>query len=170
MKQAILEKKWVVVYTRSKWEKKVDQLLKEQCIHSFCPVVKRRRQWADRSKEVEFPLFSSYVFVHADPKEELMVRRTSGVVDFIYHCGRPAVVRASEIDRIRSLVMEYKDVETIPLQKLHIGDKVKIKEGPLVDWQGEVIQINGKSVIMVMEVLNCALLAKVKAHQTKLVG
>jgi len=57
---------WMVLYTRSRWEKKVDKLLKEQNIISYCPVVKTSKQWADRSKTVEIPLFNSYLFVRAN--------------------------------------------------------------------------------------------------------
>ena len=56
-------KKWLAVYTRPRWEKKVDQLLKEQGTESYCPLNKVKRKWSDRVKTVEEPLFKSYVFV-----------------------------------------------------------------------------------------------------------
>src|SRR5690606_39358625 len=76
---SVKRKNWYVVYTRSRWEKKTDLLLKEKSIQSFCPIVKTRRKWADRNKVVEFPLFSSYLFVYADPREQVQVRQTAGV-------------------------------------------------------------------------------------------
>ena len=63
-------KKWRVIYTRSNWEKKADELLKRSGLNSFCPVVKTQRKWADRKKTIEIPLFSSYLFVQVDPREE----------------------------------------------------------------------------------------------------
>lgn len=166
--KATSKKNWYVVYTRSRWEKKADQLLKEQDILSFCPVVRTKRKWADRNKMVEFPLFSSYLFVYADLREQLTVRQTAGVVNFVYHCGKPAVIRDEEISRVRDLVKRYPDLESVNLQTLNIGDKVKLRNNELFGWQGEVIEIQGKSVVMVMELLNCALIAKIKIPQHEL--
>lgn len=167
--KAANKKNWYVVYTRSRWEKKADQLLTEKNIRSFCPVVKTTRKWADRNKVVEFPLFNSYLFVYADLKEQLTVQQTPGVVNFVYHCGRPAVIREDEITRIQEIVRSYSDVETVGLPNIRIGDKVKMKDAELTDLQGEVIEIQGKSVVMIIEPLNCALVAKVKVDQSDLV-
>jgi hypothetical protein len=43
-------KNWFVIYTRARWEKKVDQLLKQQGINSYCPMRTVENQWADRKK------------------------------------------------------------------------------------------------------------------------
>lgn len=164
-----MQKNWYVVYTRSRWEKKADQLLREQDIHSFCPLVKTRRKWADRNKTVELPLFSSYLFVHADLREQIAVRQTAGIVNFVYHCGKPATIDDTEIERIREIVQHYPDVETLNLPDFQVGDKVKMKNGNLVDWRGEVVEIHGKSVVMIIEPMNCALIAKVKVPQSALI-
>ena len=36
-------KQWHVIYTKSKWEKKVDNLLLQQGFDSWCPVEKKER-------------------------------------------------------------------------------------------------------------------------------
>jgi transcription antitermination factor NusG len=63
------EKLWHVIYTKSKWEKKVDSLLLQRGFESWCPVQKKERQWSDRKKIIEEPLFRSYVFVKAAKEE-----------------------------------------------------------------------------------------------------
>src|SRR5205085_12502494 len=133
--------KWLVVYTKSRWEKKVDKLLKTQKIQSFCPLVKTNRRWVDRNKLIELPLFSSYLFVNGDQKELLKVRQTIGVVNFVHHCGKPATLNDTEIERIRSLVDNYQDIETVSLPRIKVGDIMKIQDGVLLDWQGEVLKI-----------------------------
>jgi transcription antitermination factor NusG len=149
---------WMVVYTRSRCEKKVDMLLQNQKIQSFCPTIKTKRRWVDRTKTVELPLFGSYLFVNANPKEQLLVRQTFGVVNFVNHCGKPVRIDEAEIQRIKYLVDLYDhDVEAVPIPRIKIGDDLKIENGLLLDWQGEVIKINGKSVVMFMKELNCAL-------------
>lgn len=153
---------WMVIYTRSKYEKKVDQLLKLQNIRSFCPVVKTRRKWADRYKTVDLPLFNSYVFVYVTPQEQARVLQTVGVVNFVYFCNKPAIVPSSDIERIQSLLNQYTDLETVSVNSLKAGDPVVFKNGILFDHQGEVLEVRGKSVLIVIRQLDCALVAKVK--------
>lgn len=155
----------MVLYTRSRWEKKVDQLLKEQNITSYCPVVKTIKRWADRSKTVEIPLFTSYLFVQASPMDLERITQTSGVVAYITFCGKPAIVRDNEIENIRSIVRNYADVEAIPLTNLQIGDEAIIVDGPLFNQRGEVQQVNGKSVVMVIKSMNCALTVKIESKE-----
>ena len=161
-------KKWMVVYTRSKSEKKVDQLLKMQNIESFCPTTKVRRKWADRIKTVEIPLFNSYIFVRINATEELRVLQTAGVLNFVHFCGRPAEVPVADIDRIRSIVSTYSDIEVVSAKSLKVGDTIVVKEGVLFDCQGEVLEVHEKSVLIVIKQLDCALTAKVKVEYDQL--
>lgn len=153
---------WTVVYTRSNYEKKVDQLLKLQNIESFCPTIKTKRKWADRLKMVEMPLFNSYVFVRANEREQLQVLQTPGVSHFVLYGGKPAVVPSSDIERVRLLINHYTDVESVSMKSLNIGDEIKVKDGILFDCQGEIVGIHGKSVLIVLKQLDCVLMAKVK--------
>ncbi|AMR33524.1 hypothetical protein A0256_19900 [Mucilaginibacter sp. PAMC 26640] len=152
---------WMVLYTRSRWEKKVDQLLKEQNIVSYCPLVKTSKQWADRNKTVEVPLFNSYLFVRGNMTDLEKISQVPGVVSYITFCGKPAIVRDTEIENIKDIVKNYSDIETIPLANLQIGDEAMIIDGPLYNQRGEVQQVNGKSVIMVIKSMNCALTVKI---------
>ncbi|HRX93358.1 MAG TPA: transcription termination/antitermination NusG family protein, partial [Chitinophagaceae bacterium] len=63
IKKAETNKRWLAVYTKPRWEKKVNKLFKEKGLESYCPLNKVRRKWSDRMKIVEEPLFKSYVFV-----------------------------------------------------------------------------------------------------------
>lgn len=159
------EKTWMVIYTRSKWEKKVDRLLKEKGIESFCPLVKTNRKWADRNMLVEIPLFTSYLFVHIAASEQSLVRETMGVINFIYYNGKPATVDKCDIERIRSIIGKYKDIETISIRELSTGDRIKITQGALADLEGEVIEVKGKSVLISIRQLDCVLIAKVAVNQ-----
>ena len=156
-------KDWLVVYTRPRWEKKVDMLLQTNGIESFCPVRKVENQWADRKKIVELPLFSSYVFVKINSREEYKVRQTLGVLNFIYYMGRPAKIRDTEIDKIRDWMANYPDLEVVDLTTISIGDRVSIKNGVFTNQQGSVIKVQGKSVLMVLDNLECALVSRVDA-------
>ena len=79
-----INKKWFAIYTRPRWEKKVNLLLQEQGVESYCPLNKVRRKWSDRVKTIEEPLFKSYVFVKVSDEEKTTVRMTAGVMNFVY--------------------------------------------------------------------------------------
>lgn len=164
------KKNWMILYTRSRWEKKVDQLLKKQMIHSFCPLVKTNRQWVDRNKIIEIPLFQSYLFVHINAHEQARVMQTSGVINFISHCGKPATIKENEIERIRTIVNEYTDVETVSLKNINIGDTVKVTNGLFLNQEGEIAKIQGRSVVMVLDNINCALTVKINRKQLSFTG
>src|SRR4051812_19040982 len=57
---------WYLIYTRPRHEKKVHARLSELKIKSFLPTHKILRNWQDRRKYIEVPLFPSYVFVYLD--------------------------------------------------------------------------------------------------------
>jgi transcriptional antiterminator RfaH len=155
------EKKWLVIYTRPRWEKKVDQMLKQQGIESYCPLRIVENQWADRKKKVSLPLFNSYIFVHVTLREQSNVLYISGVLGFVYFMGKPAVVRDSIIEQVKANLTTYNDVEIIDLQTISVGDKVRIKQGIFTDQLGKIIQLQGKNVLMIFDSINCALVTRI---------
>ena len=56
------DKKWYALYTKPRWEKKIDASLIKKNIESWCPLQKIEKQWTDRKKIIEEPLFKSYIF------------------------------------------------------------------------------------------------------------
>jgi transcription antitermination factor NusG len=151
-------KKWLALYTRPRWEKKVHALLEEKGIESYCPLNKVRRQWSDRVKVVEEPLFKSYVFVRVDEGERTAVRLTSGAINFIYWNGKPAHIREKEIDTIRKFLDEHEDVELIPMQ-LKPHQRVIIKSGTFLGKTAEVLEVRKKKAKVAIESLGYHLVA-----------
>jgi transcriptional antiterminator RfaH len=151
------EKKWLLIYTRPKWEKKVDELLKQQGIESYCPLRQVENQWADRKKIVSLPVFNSYVFVRVDPRQEGQVLYTLGVIKYVYYMGKPAVIRDHIIEQIRKNLALYQNVEVVNMQSINVGDRVRIKQGVFINQSGQVIQVMGKRVLMVFDQIDCAL-------------
>jgi len=163
-----LEKNWLVIYTRPNWEKKVHQLLLTIGIESYCPIRLEEHTWADRKKMVSVPVFNSYVFVKINRHEESIVRQTLGVINFVYYLGRPAVVRDSEIEDIQRFLNDYPDLEIISIKELSLGERVKIRNGPFMNQEGDVIQIRGKNVLLKLENLESVLVTKVSAKNIEL--
>lgn len=160
-KSTIVTKKWLAVYTRPRWEKKVNQLLVEKGTESYCPLNKVRRKWSDRVKLIEEPLFKSYVFVKVNEDERTAVRMTPGVINFVYWNGKPAVIKEKEIGNIRKFLDEFENVEVHP-SNLEVNQRVKIITGPLMDQEGKVISVRHKTVKIAIDSLGYTLVAYIE--------
>src|SRR5262245_30753622 len=134
------QKFWFAVYTKPRCEKRVHQLLISRGVESYCPLNMVKKQWSDRVKIVEEPLFKSYVFVHISREEQLKVRMTNGVINFVYWLGKPAVIQRHEIDTIRRFLNEYEDIIVQPLEIVP-DSKVLIRQGILMDKEATVRRV-----------------------------
>jgi len=158
------------VYTKPRWEKKVNQLFRQKGIETYCPLNKIARRWSDRIKFVEEPLFKSYVFVRIPESELLSVRMTDGVVNFVYWCGKPAVVKEEEIVLIRKFLKEHQSVEMIQLPPIKEGARAVVQQGLFMNEQGVVVKVYRNKVELKLERLGCMLIATLDRSNVRLVS
>lgn len=159
--------KWYAIYTKPRWEKKVNTLLIEKGLESYCPLNKVRRKWSDRIKLVEEPLFKSYVFVKIDDEKRTEVRMTDGVVNFVYWDGKPAIIRDKEIQAIKKFLDEYENVQLIKIE-IRPDDRVRVVAGPLTDAEGKILEIKNKTAKVQIDSLGYILVAHI--NQDKLIS
>lgn len=154
-----IERYWYAVYTRPRWEKKVNELFERKGIDSYCPLNKTRRKWSDRMKIVYQPLIPSYVFVHVNEAEKAKVRMVDGVVNFVYYLGKPAVIREQEINLIKRFLGDYENVETRSVDVAE-GQRVRILSGVMTNKEGTVIRIEHNKALVYIESLGIELVAQ----------
>lgn len=129
-------------------------------IECYCPTTIQVRQWSDRKKKVETPLFASYVFVKLEEKNRNSVFRVIHVIRYLFWLGKPAVVRNSEIEAIKDwLNDERATVDVVPYKP---GDKLTVLDGPFKNQTGIVRDTNKKEVAVVLESLGCVVRMKWK--------
>lgn len=145
-------KKWYAIYTKPRWEKKIDSVLIRKGIESWCPLQKVERQWSDRKKIVEEPLFKSYVFVRIDDTERSKVLMTDGALNFVYYLGKPAVIKDEEVENIK-LYLAEKDarITIISDEGFSSGDLVKVNYGVFMDQEGTVVRGGKKKVYVQLQ-------------------
>jgi transcription antitermination factor NusG len=149
-----MEKKWYVLYTKPRWEKKIDTALIKKGVESWCPIQKVERQWSDRKKIIEDPLFKSYVFVYIEEAEKQKVLMTDGVLNFVYYVGKPAVIRDEEIELIKKYLDEKSArITTSTLDGFNDNDHVRVTHGVFMDREGTVIKGGKKKVYVKFESL-----------------
>jgi transcription antitermination factor NusG len=148
-------KQWLAIYTKPRWEKKVNNLLLNKGIESWCPLQKKVRQWSDRKKTIEEPLFKSYVFVYINNKtERTNVLSTDGVLNFVYYLGKPAIIKDEEINNIKHYLSETSlSLELIALEGFKQDDKVRINHGVFMDNEGTVLRSGKKKVYVEIKTL-----------------
>ena len=163
------EKKWHVIYTKSKWERKVDGLFEINGIESWCPVQKRERQWSDRKKIIEEPLFRSYVFVRINKEEHTKVLSTMGVVNFLYFEKKPAIIRDNEIETIKKyLGLSNATIQVVNMTAIPAETKVLINQGLFMGQKGEVIKASKKSVFVRLESINMMMIVEFKVEEVSI--
>jgi transcription antitermination factor NusG len=162
------EQKWYAVYTRVRWEKKVSELLSKRNIENYCPLNKVIRQWADRKKTVEVPLFTSYVFVRANESDHLQMKKTDGVINLVYWLGKPAIIRENEIDMIKLFLDEHKNV-SIERSPVNVQDMVRVISGPLMNYEGQVVAVKSNTVKIVLPTLGFTMSAEVETAKIEVI-
>ncbi len=130
---------WYAVYTRSRFEKSVRQELVRKGVETFLPLRHVTRNWSDRRKIIEEPLFRSYLFVYIPIRERLTVLKTSGVVGFVGPSqSRPVEVPEPEISAVRRFIEE--EIQIDPFPYLKQGERVYIRSGPFKGIEGFIIR------------------------------
>lgn len=150
---------WYVLYTKPKWEKKVAQQLQAIGIDCYCPLVTKERQWSDRKKKVEVPLFNSYVFVRLEEQDRALVFQSPGAVRYLFWLQKPAVVRDCEMDTIKKW-LSSPNVSEIEVSTYQVGDVIQVDSGPFVNQQAVVKEVTPSHYVLVLESMGCVLRMK----------
>lgn len=143
-------KHWYALYVKSRSEKKVLTQLEEQGFEAFLPLVTHVKQWSDRKKKVEEPLFKSYVFVHSTDKEHYPILNVYGVVKFVTFEHKAVVVPDNQILAIKRYINDFQEEENnLKNTELKEGQMVRIIAGPLMGLTGRLKSVKNKKYLIV---------------------
>jgi transcription antitermination factor NusG len=140
---------WFAVQTRPRHEKKVSAELREKGVSAFLPLVSSTRQWSDRSRVVEMPLFPQYVFVRIAQTLDtrVSVLRTNGVTSFVGTRGIGVPIPDEQMERVQTVVA--RGIPVTPHSFLNVGSRIRIRGGALDGLQGILIAVNGDQTLVV---------------------
>jgi transcription antitermination factor NusG len=139
--------RWYAVYTRTNHEKKVAEQLAAKTIESYLPTYQVSHTWKNRCKvQLDIPLFRNYVFARFAPAQCSSVLNTASAISIVGSGSRPAPLQDAEIEILRA-GLHLHNAE--PHRYVNIGDRARIKMGPLAGLDGIVLRkSNGLSLIM----------------------
>jgi transcriptional antiterminator RfaH len=146
--QAPGEKTWYAIYTKSRNEKKAHAALASSGIDSFLPLIKNLKQWSDRKKWVEEPLFRSYLFVHITSGDYYNVLNAFGVVRYVTFEGKAVPVPPQQILAIKQYI-NSEEILTEGNKVFEKGDKVEIFRGALKGLTGHLIRVQGRQKVKI---------------------
>jgi transcription antitermination factor NusG len=125
------KKTWFAVYVKSRSEKKVALEFEIEGIDFYLPLIKKLKQWSDRKKKVEVPLFNSYIFVYDLESSIPSILQIPGITWNVRHNGKPAFLRERELATIKRFIESGLTIEIGSVEDLEKGDQVKIMDGPM---------------------------------------
>jgi transcription antitermination factor NusG len=156
------EAQWHALYTRHQHEKTVAHVLSCKGFEVFLPLYWAVHRWKDRDKQVWLPLFPCYVFLHGGLWRQLDLLSTPGIHFVVTNGEGPAVLSTAEIGAIRQMIEGGARVEPHPFLK--VGDRVRVKAGPLTGVEGFLVRKKNRFRLVVsVELLGRSAAAEVDA-------
>lgn len=157
--------KWFAIYTKPRTEKKVNEQLLQFGYEVYLPLKKELRQWKDRLKKVEVPLFNSYMFVRVNAKQYYEIPKLiKGFVKFVTIGGQKIAVRDEEIETIKRM-LDYSSQIDVSNKDFRLNEKVEIKVGQLRGLQGKLVEFRGKYKIAIrIETIGMNLLVEINKN------
>lgn len=155
---------WYVFHTKPKNEKKVADRLQSKGYEVYLPLQKMLKQWSDRKKKVEEPLYKSYLFFRGTESDRQEAIQTPGIVRCLFYNGKPALARDEEIEAIKIFLGELENYPEATVNQFEIGDAINIKSGALKGLQGKYVDRHGDDLFLLVETMGRIVHAKLPAR------
>ncbi len=143
------EAKWHIAYTYPRSEKKVFSRTQQMGVESFLPLHTEKRYWSDRIKFIEVPLFSSYIFIKTPEFYIPRLMEINGISRFISFNRKFATIDDAEIQLIKDLLKETKDVKVLDKEEFRKGKRVRVVRGPFQGLEGTTVSEQGKNRLII---------------------
>jgi transcription antitermination factor NusG len=130
---------WFALRVRSNYERVAAIHLRDRGFEEFSPMYRTERQWSDRKKQIDLPLFPGYVFCRLNPEDRLPVLTIPGTVGLVEFGNGPSAVPDQQIESVRRMMGSGLLVAPWPF--LEVGQTVIIERGPLTGVEGILQEI-----------------------------
>jgi transcription antitermination factor NusG len=140
-----------------------------RALETSLPLDEAVRPWKNGCKvRVELPLFPGYVFVRIELRESFKVLSLPGAVFLVGSRSGPWPLPDSEITGLRTSVQGH---TFEPHPYVAVGQKVRIKSGPLADLTGYLVrQSGGLRVVLCVELIRRAAAVEVDVEDVEPIG
>jgi transcription antitermination factor NusG len=141
---------WFAVQTEYKHEFRVLRDLAAKGFETYLPLLRETRRWTDRTKVIEVPAFSSYLFLRHDSslQSRSRVLNTFGIHRILPDNHKPSPIADIEIESLRRALDS--NMHCVRCEVPAVGTKVRVKYGVLAGVQGQIVRINNKSRLVIL--------------------
>lgn len=141
-----LDGRWLCVQVRFGYEFKSVVGLKERGYETFLPVFEQKRQWSDRVKIAQVPLFAGYVFVRFNASGTYPVVTAPGVIRFLGKGKIPSAIDDSEIEALQ--IMTRAGLTCGPCAFLEVGQEVEVRLGTRGSFRGKIVRFKNRQRVI----------------------
>lgn len=160
---------WYAVYTRPSHEKRVAEHFALRQIECYLPSYRQTHRWKNRCKvELELPLFPGYVFARFQRGQQVRVLEVPSVLSIVGNGREPLPLENCEIVSLRA-GLDLRRAQPSP--NVSIGERVRIKLGPLTGFEGIVVRkSNALRVILTLPHIMKSVAVEVEEGDLELLG
>jgi transcription termination/antitermination protein NusG len=159
---------WYAIQTKYRVEKRVTTELSKKGFDTFAPVLQEIHRWSDRSKRINIPLFSGYLFVHTNLSRETRTRvlRTPGVLRFVEFAGAAAPVPSKQIEDLQALLQD--NIACSLHAFLKVGRRVRIRGGCLDGMEGILEHTGEKKLVISIDCIERSVAVQIEGYELEL--
>ena len=140
--------RWYAVQAFARHEKSLVGDLTLRGVDALLPTYAAIRRRKNRvTAALDLPLFPGYLFVHTSLTDRMRILSTPGVISIVGLGARPTPVDDSEIDFLANRIRNF---DPMPYPNMRIGDKVRVKSGPLAGAVGVLIRRKNNLRLVIM--------------------
>ena len=163
---------WRILYVKPRSEKKTTDALAALGLHVYLPTQRLLRQWKDRKKWVEIPLFNGYIFIKITEKDKNTPFQDRNVLKYVRIGTEYAQVSDEEIERIRTISRSLTEVRIVEKAQKNalVGKRVCVINGLLAGLDGERVAENTQTVLRIaIEGLGCLMQVEMSGADVEMV-
>jgi len=128
---------------------KIEQL-EERVGRILVPTQKEKRLRGGTARIYQRKLYPGYVFVEMATEPDgsipedvwFVIKETTSVGDFIGSGGKPTAMKMPDVEKMLAATVEPEETPALANLNFKQGDRVKIREGPFENFEGDVDEIN----------------------------
>jgi len=165
------QQRWYAAWTRSRQEKVSAAMLEALNIETFLPLRSEVRQWSDRKRLIETPLFSGYLFIRlnlAEDNRRLQVLKIPGIVGLVGNNTGPLPIPNQQIQDIRTMLSSGLAYTVGPMLKE--GDRIRVVRGSLAGMEGTLVRTNSETrLVLTVDLVMRSLSIDVSLNDVELI-
>jgi transcription antitermination factor NusG len=142
---------WFAIQVKPRHERSTALHLRVKGYQDFVPVVRSRPK--QNNLNMETILYPGYVFCRFDPSVAAPIVTTPGVIRVVGNGSLPIPISDEEIARIRLITASDRVVHPWPFLK--VGDRIRLREGPLAGVTGILLRVKNSNRLVVSIDLLC---------------